>query len=48
MNVNVVTTDDCPARHAVPHDEMENEDSVTAPPTPQIALFPDATGSALV
>ena len=48
VNVNVATTDDCPARHAAPHDGMENEDSVTAPPTPTRNEVCAATGSALV
>ena len=48
VNVKVATTDDCPARHAAPHDGMENEDNVTAPPTPTWKYVAAATGSALV
>ena len=48
VNVKVATTADCPARHAAPHDGMENEDSVTAPPTPPWKKVTAATGSALV
>ena len=48
VNVNATTTADCPARHAVPHDGMENEDSVTAPPTPTRNEVCAATVSALV
>jgi hypothetical protein len=46
--VKVATTDDCPARHAAPHDGMENEDSVTAPPTPTMNEVCAAAGSVLV
>ena len=31
--VKVAAIDDCPARHAAPHDGMENEYSVTELPT---------------
>ncbi len=47
--MNVTTTDDCPARHAVPHDDStENDDSDTAPPTAIGVFSTYATGSALV
>ena len=46
--MKVATTDDCPARHAAPHDGMENEDSVTALPTLTRNAVCAATGSALV
>ena len=48
MNVKLATTDDCPARHAAPHDGMEKEDSVTALPTPTRNEVCAATESALV
>ena len=48
MKVKVATTADSPARHAAPHDGMENEDSVTALPTLTRNAVCAATGSALV
>ena len=46
--MKVATTADSPARHAAPHDGMENEDSVTAPPTPTWKYVTAAIESTLV
>ena len=46
--MKLATTADCPARHAAPHDGMENEDNVTALPTLTRNEVCAATGSALV